>query len=251
MPLRAALTMVLLGDLAAKDPDEYHHFLWAHHLAYAEGYEIEATFGQPLHPLRRELLHMLLVELGRKGLEPETDVLSVLDVGCSLGYLLRHVELDVFPGARTLMGLDVDDYAVRTGTEYLTGMDSKIELVTADLRSLGRVVNDRMFDVVLCCGVLLYLRQESAAKAVDSMLHHARHFVVMNELAEPDVDNGRLTASRIRSSDGGFIHNLDEMVQGSGGEVVARRWGGREIVGGNSVYLVVAAATGEASPEKQ
>ena len=66
-------------------------------------------------------------------LEPERDVESVFDVGCSLGYVLRHVETEVFPSAACLRGVDVDRYAVETGNNYLRSLGSKIELVAGDV----------------------------------------------------------------------------------------------------------------------
>jgi len=241
LPGRAALTFALLSDLARIDPDAFHRFLWSHHLAYAESYEPREMFGiENLHPLRRELLELLTANLRAQNVVPEMDVASVLDVGCSLGYLLRHIETDVFPSAQTLVGLDVDSYAVRVGTQHLKAIGSRVELITADMSALDSALGGRTFDVVMCCGALLYLAEETAASAVQRMLSHARYFVAMNDLACGEIDNASLDASRIRASDHGFIHNLDDMVRRAGGQVVARRWGGREVVGGNSVYLLVA-----------
>src|SRR5689334_7262690 len=44
----------MLRDLAERDPNAYHRFLWQNHLAYADTYEIGIRFqGDAIHATRR------------------------------------------------------------------------------------------------------------------------------------------------------------------------------------------------------
>ena len=46
---------------------------------------------------------------------------SIFDVGCSAGYLLRFMETELFPGATTLEGNDIDEYALANGRGLPSG----------------------------------------------------------------------------------------------------------------------------------
>ena len=35
----------LIADWAMRDPNAYHRFCWAHHMGYAESYEVDQRFG--------------------------------------------------------------------------------------------------------------------------------------------------------------------------------------------------------------
>src|SRR3569833_2907179 len=97
VPYSYSRPISLLEDLAEQTPTEFHRFLWAHHLAYAETYTVGQRFGgDQLQPTRLMLTDMILETLAGLGLDPASDVNSVFDVGCSLGYLLRYFETDVF-----------------------------------------------------------------------------------------------------------------------------------------------------------
>jgi hypothetical protein len=72
------------------------------------------------------------------------------------------------------------------------------------------------------------------------MLRHTSRLAVFAGLAHPDADNRNLAASVLRDRDGTWIHNIDAMVEREGGRVVARRWGGSELVDGNTIYFVLA-----------
>src|SRR5262245_31515819 len=97
-----------LRDLARNDPNGFHRFLWAHHLAYAESYEIARFAPENLDASRHMLFADIEEHLRERALTPERDVWSVFEAGCSLGYLLRHAETKVFPSATRLIGVDVD-----------------------------------------------------------------------------------------------------------------------------------------------
>ena len=227
---RSFLVAELLADLARTDPAEYHRFLWENHVggpAHAKTYEVSHRFGdEKLRTSRRELFQFLCSQLGRRGMDPQKEVKSVFDVGCSLGYVLRFVETDVFPAATCLRGMDVDRYAVETGNTYLRQAASKIELVAGDVSELDQIMGERTYDVVLCCGVLMYLDEDAAARAVKAMLDHTRGLLGLINLADPRADNAQLTCSYVRSEDLGFVHNVGLMVRQAGGHVVFRKWTG-------------------------
>lgn len=231
----------LLRDFAERDPDGFHRFLWAHHLAYAESYEVERRFGgDKVHPTRLMLFADLEEELRRRGAEPARDVQSVFEVGCSLGYLLRHLETGLFASASTLEGNDIDRYAIDAGTRKLTALGSRVRLHHADMAHLTAVFAGRTFDVTIAAGVLMYLREAAALEVVGVMLRHTGRLAVFAGLAHPEQDNLNLPASTLRERDGTWIHNLDAMVERAGGHVVARRWGGAQVVDGNTIYFVLA-----------
>jgi SAM-dependent methyltransferase len=231
----------LVRDLAEHDVNAFHRFLWANHLGYARTYEVAERFGaERVHPSRLVLFDDLHRVLSERGVRPEQDVRSVLEVGCSMGYLLRHAEEHLFAGAEVLEGFDIDAYAVREGAEELRRAGSRVRLEQGDMAELPRLAAGRTFDVVLCAGVLMYLRQEDAARVVREMLAHCGGLVVLAGLAHPSRDNARLEGSVPRGTDQSLIHNLDAMVAEAGGRVVFRRWEGGRSIQGNTIYFVFA-----------
>ncbi len=232
----------LLRDYADRNPNDFHRFLWSHHLAYAESYEVQKRFGaERVHPSRRMLLDDLQAWLDGQGIVPACDVRSVLEMGCSLGYLLRHLETGMFRMAEVLEGIDIDAYAIRVGSEYLARQGSRVRLTVADVASLDEMAAGRRYDVTLCAGVLMYLTQDEAGRVVEALLRHTGRVAAFAGLAHPDQDNAELPRSELRQRDGTFIHNLDAMVDQAGGEVIFRRWEGPRMVNGNTIYFVFAA----------
>jgi SAM-dependent methyltransferase len=242
LPDGPARAVSLVRDLAECDPDAYHRFLWSHHLGYAESYEPRKRFGPAnLRPERRLLFEMLRRFLREIGVA-QAGIGSVLEVGCSLGHLLRFVETDVFRAASVLEGLDIDEYAVRSGNRWLEDQGSRVRLMVADMADMDAVLErDQVYDVVLCAGVLMYLRQEQAARVVESMLRRARTVLVLSGLAHPERDNKELARSQARARDGTFVHNLDAMVSAAGGTVLWRRWDAGAPPGWNTPYFVFGA----------
>ncbi|HEX5413268.1 MAG TPA: class I SAM-dependent methyltransferase [Terriglobia bacterium] len=227
---RSFLCTELLKDLSESDPMEFHRFLWANHVrgnSYGKTYEILKRFGnENLRTSRSELIGFLQACLKDHGMEPKRDVESVFDVGCSLGYLLRFLETEVFTTATCLRGTDVDRYAVETGNAYLHSLGSRIELVTGDANDLDAAMGQRKYDVVLCCGVLMYLDEDAGTRAVRTMLAHTSGLLGMITLAHPLADNAELPRSYVRPEDLGFVHNVDRMVVEAGGRIVFRKWTG-------------------------
>jgi SAM-dependent methyltransferase len=239
-PGQSIFSIEILRDFAEQDPSDFHRFLWANHLGYSESYEVARRFGASnLQASRHLFFGELAAYMRSRGIDPDKDVHSVFDVGCSLGYVLRFAETDVFRSATILRGLDIDAYAVETGSEYLRRLGSKVELVAADMADLDRVMGDQVYDVVFCCGVLMYLEERLAAQVVGMMLRHARLVVSLMGLAHPETDNQNVVRSDVRHGDEARIHNLDLMVQLGGGRVAHRRWDGARLVDGNSIYIVM------------
>ena len=245
VPHRHALAMELLRDVWAADPAALHRFLWANHLAYAESYAVEGRFGEEaVVPSRRMLFEDLRDHLVGAGIDPERDVASVFEVGCSLGYLLRHLETGLFRSARTLEGIDIDRQAIRDGAAYLASIGSRVGVAAADTSELSSILAGRTIDVILCAGVLMYLPEDEARLVVDSILRHTGIVAAFAGLAHPAIDNADLAHSEVRAGDGSFIHNIDAMVQAAGGTVARRRWEGPRNVGGNTIYFVFAVPPG-------
>lgn len=242
LPDRAWWVLELLRDYAEREPDQFHRFLWSHHLGYAETYEIERRFGEErIHPTRRMLFDDLARVLRERGTDPERDIHSVFEVGCSLGYLLRFLETGLFRSAEVLEGMDIDRYAVEAGSTHLATLGSRVRLHHGDMAALEEILDGRRFDVLLCAGVLMYLQEAPAAAVVASILRHTGRLAAFAGLAAPGNDNRELAASTPRTRDGTFIHNIDRMVERVGGRVVFRRWEGASEVDGNTIYFVFAA----------
>jgi 2-polyprenyl-3-methyl-5-hydroxy-6-metoxy-1,4-benzoquinol methylase len=234
-------SMELVRDLSEQDPNSFHKFLWAHHMAYAAPYEVKSRFGtEKMRPSRGMFFADMRSCMQAAGIST-LNIRSVLEVGCSLGYQLRYLETDVFSEATRLEGIDIDEYAVRAGQEYLSGIGSKVSLICGDIQDSDELRGERVYDLILCTGVLMYLKEEDAAGLVRTMLSGSPTMLALAGLAHPSVDNANLSCSCIRESDHTFIHNLDEMVKKGGGRILARRWDGNRKVEGQSIYFVFAA----------
>jgi SAM-dependent methyltransferase len=231
----------LLAEMAERDLETFHRFLWSHHLSYADTYDVARRFGAAnIKGTRHLLLEDVRNALAAEGRPPDT-VRSVFDAGCSLGYLLRHVETEVFLSAEVLEGIDIDRRAIAEGSAYLAAQRSKVRLHAGDLTILDRVMAGRAFDVVFCAGVLMYVRAETAAAAVATMLARCSGVLALSGPAHPQRDNAELAASEPRANDNSLIHNFDDMVRAAGGRILSRRWEGARLLDGNTVYFVIAA----------
>src|SRR5258708_5641849 len=114
LPGNFSVSMALLSDFAESQPNEFHRFLWSHHLAYASSYETARFKARELEPSRLLLFQDIQGHLRKCGMAPERDVDSVFDVGCSVGDVLRYAETQAFPAATRLCGVDVDRKAVES-----------------------------------------------------------------------------------------------------------------------------------------
>lgn len=237
-------SLELVKDFQVDDVNEYHKFLWSHHMAYANTYEVGIRFGRENMAGSRLLFFSDLDRvMNDVRVDPVKDVSSVFEVGCSLGYQLRHMETDLFTGAGELCGVDIDGYAIMSGAEYLGKMGSRVRLKCADMEDLESQMGDRAYDIIVCTGTLMYLTEEAASRVVDTMMRHTGKILAICGLADPVSDNSTLEKSMIRESDRSFIHNIDAMVKKSGGNVLARRWRGDRLVDGHTIYFVFASRT--------
>jgi len=231
----------LIRDFVQRDPNAYHKFLWSHHLAYAAPYEVKARFGaDSIRASRQIFFSHLCKQLTEMGVD-RLEVRSVYEVGCSLGYQLRYMETDLFPSAKTLEGVDIDQYAIHSGMEYLRSVRSNVSLKCGDMQQLNDSLGNRHYDIIVCTGVLMYLTESEATEVVRGMLSHCRVLLAIAGLAHPTLDNALFDCSEVRSNDHTFIHNIDRMVQVAGGKVVGRRWDGSRLVDGQTIYFVFAA----------
>lgn len=234
-------TRELLRDFAEREPASYHRFLWSNHLGYAATYNVEARFlNAELPASRRIFFSDLSAHLRTLGWDPARDIRSVLEVGCSLGYQLQYMESEVFPGAGELVGIDIDRHAIEKGKEHLERIGSNVRLTADDMGNLGRVYEGKRFDVIVCTGVLMYLDEAEATDAMAAMLRLCGKIVAISGLAHPEVDNASLERAVPRSHDGSLIHNMDRIVERAGGTVFARRYEGKRIVDGHTIYFVFA-----------
>ncbi len=229
----------ILKDLAESDINEYHRFLWANHLAYAETYEPAFRFGADNIKESRKIFFRDLLEVIRQhGIDPSSQIRSIFEVGCSLGYQLRYMETDLFPGVEVLMGNDIDKYAIEAGSEYLRNHNSKVQLLRFDMEDLDERLKDRFFDIIISTGVLMYLQEDIATKVVQTMMNHTQGIMAVAGLAYSEKDNSLLEQSVLRERDGSFIHNIDKMVENAGGSIIGRRWEGDKDVDGNTIYFL-------------
>lgn len=240
---RDYLAVGLVGDLSLRDPEAFHKFLWKHHfMGYARWYDSEEELfsAEHMQPSRRMFFADLASVLRELGLQP-MDIGSILEVGCSLGYLLRHLEVEVFPGCRELVGVDIDAPAIHKGTAYLKRCGSKVVLAQADMEDLDRVLGSRTFDLVFAAGVLSYLDEHNAARMVRALLRRTNKVLAFAGLACTSRDNGQLERSEISPDhEQQWIHNFAAMVSAAGGRVVRSRWEGATLYNLQTVHFVFA-----------
>jgi SAM-dependent methyltransferase len=233
--------MGMLDDLRRHNPDALHGFLWSNHLAYAKSYEISDRFGASnVNPSRRILFDDITGHLRSRGLDPRRDIRSVFEVGCSMGYLLRHLEVEVFPSSSTLHGLDIDSYAIETGQKHLRSVQSRVKLHLTDMAAAEDVMGNRIYDVVICCGALMYVNESRAAHVVRTMLLHSGHLVGLICLAQTGQGHASRQRSETRVSDGAFIHDVDGMIHRAGGRVLSSKWIGSSTSGSSPAYVILA-----------
>ena len=250
---RAGLEFALgmLNDMHRRDAGAFHRFLWSNHLGYAASYEVEERFGaSKLNPSRHILLQDIASYLRARGVDPHRNIRSVLDLGCSLGYLLRHVEVDACPSAEVLHGLDIDEYAIKTGTAHLASLQSKVKLFVEDLSATSRFIGGGSYDLILCCGVLMYCNEDSAYETVRTMLSSANHLVGIIALADQTNGGTAMGRSVMRTSDAAFVHDVHQMVQRAGGRVVSSRRIETEVSGSSPSYAILAEPPAMRSPAR-
>jgi SAM-dependent methyltransferase len=238
---RAGWSMELVRDIALNDANQYHKFLWSNHIGYADTYEINQRFGESnLNDSRKLLFSDMQQTLSDLEINYHQDIKSVLDVGSSLGYHLNYLEEKIFTNAETLEGIDIDCYAINKGASHLKNIGSKVQLSCLDMENLESYLSGKSYDLILCAGTLIYLKEDQATKLVSLLLKHTNKMLVFSGIASPDEDNTNLEQSAVRTRDGSFIHNIDKMVAQAEGRIVFRRYEGKKMYGGNTIYFVFA-----------
>ena len=240
---RDYLAVGLVGDLGLQDPEAFHKFLWQHHfMGYARWYDSEDELfsAEQMQPSRRVFFDDLVSVVRELGLQ-RSDIGSILEVGCSLGYLLRHLEVEVFPECTELMGIDIDEPAIRKGTDYLKRHGSKVVLAQGDMEDLDRILGSRTFDLVFAAGVLSYLDEPNAARLVSMLLRRTNKVLAFAGLACTGRNNDQLDRSETSPNhEQQWIHNFGAMVTAAGGRVVRSRWEGAKLYNLQTIHFVFA-----------
>jgi SAM-dependent methyltransferase len=230
LPARDYWSMGIIRDLQASDPKAFHKFVWAHHMAgYARWYNSKSLFGANKMngsvQTFRDFFDALTFVIQDLGLNPSKDIRSALEIGCSLGYLLRILEKDVFPESEEVVGIDIDRDAIDKGAEYLASVGSNVRLIHGDMEELDRIVGRQKFDFTLASGVLSYLDEMDAAKLISKLLVRTNRVLGLVGLACQSSDNRDLERSHLSTEHNNqWIHNFDAFVEKAGGKVVRRRW---------------------------
>lgn len=231
----------LVRDLAARDPKEFHKLLWAHHFKhYGQWYDSEEELFslECMQPSRRLFFADLASVMRQRGLQP-SQIRSVLEVGCSQGYLLRHLETEVFPECRQFLGIDIDGTAIRKGKAFLERAGSRVVLAEGDMEHLDRMLGDRSFDLVYAAGVLSYLDERHAAALVANLLGRTGKVLGLAGLACIRQDNRELEHSEASAEhEHQWVHNFAAMVMAAGGSVVASRWEGATLYNLQTICFV-------------
>lgn len=234
-PFRFEFAMGMLTDLRHRDPVALHRFLWSNHLAYAARYEVPHRFGaSKINPTRHVLFDSISAHLRSRGFDAGTDIRSVLEIGCSQGYLLRHLETTMFRSATTLHGLDLDAHAIRTGSAHLDSAGSRVRLFAGDIETAEKIIGSETYDVVLCCGVLMYVNASIAEQVVRMMFTRVVRLVGLICLAPLKGQCG------LRASDGAFVHDMVPLIDKAGGKVLSSRWIGTPTSGSSPSHVIVA-----------
>jgi SAM-dependent methyltransferase len=220
---RDYLAMGLVRDLLKESPKEFHKFVWSHHLTgYAQRYDSEELLFDvdQMQPSRKEFFGDLILVIQGLGLRT-SDIKSILEVGCSLGYLLRYLEIRVFTDYSEIVGIDIDAGAIEKGNNYLGKIGSDVRLIHGDMESLDQVMGPRSFDLMFSAGVLSYLNEKDATAVIAMMLRRAKKLVAFAGLACLDRNNITLDHSILSPNhDEQWIHNFDAMISAAGGRVV-------------------------------
>lgn len=233
IPVTDHLVMGLVRDFQASDPKSFHKFAWTNHLmGYARWYDVEDELFsiEQMQPSRVELFADLRSVLHNGAGSTSSAIASVLEVGCSQGYLLRHAETHVFPECTELVGIDIDAPAIEKGKRYLAGINSRVKLLAGDMEQLDELLPDQTFDLTIAAGVLSYLNEADAAAVVARMMRRTTKLLALAGLACVDRHNRTLDRSVLSPShEGQWIHNFEAMIAAAGGRVVYSRWEGEKL----------------------
>lgn len=243
MPVRDHVAMGLVRDLLTDDPKEFHKFAWSNHfMGYARWYDSEEELFafEQMQPTRVQLFEDLISVLDAQNVS-RSDVRSVLEVGCSLGYLLRYLETNVFPDCPDIVGIDIDAPAIEKGQRFLAEAGSRVVLRAGDMERVDSLVGPRTFDITLAAGVLSYLNEDDASRMVERLLSRTRKVIALAGLACLERNNNALVRSELSPGHAGqWIHNFEALVTRAGARVVRTRWEGARQYNFQTVCFVFA-----------
>lgn len=79
------------------------------------------------------------------------------------------------------------------------------------------MIGERTYDIVLCCGVLMYMNEHTANEVVRVMCSRAKRLVAIICLAQPEGHRVAIVRTAAALSDGAFIHDVERMIRRTGG----------------------------------
>jgi SAM-dependent methyltransferase len=239
----AKLSFALLSDWRKSNPKSFHKFFWSHHLfEYGRSYESPEHFEtEGLEASRKLFLADLENAIENAELSRSDHAPSVLELGCSLGYLLNSIEVELLPCATRMVGIDLDSKAIEIGRDCLARKGSRVVLEEGDLEELDRIVGQEPFDLTIAAGVLSYLDESDARQALAKIFRHTSRLIALAGLGNKVTDNRNQEESEQSPERyDQWVHNFDRMISDLGGRVIGRRWEGAKLYNGQTVYFVFA-----------
>jgi len=112
---------------------------------------------------------------------PADEVISILDVGCGNGDMLRALaRYGTKKGIRfELYGIDANDFTI-TYARHLSANYKNISYVCADI--FEEVKQERVYDVILCTLTLHHFKDKEIIALLDGLKKQAKMGVVINDL---------------------------------------------------------------------
>jgi len=128
--------------------------------------------GNPFYTIEYLLLKSIDARLARKVLSKDD---SVLNVGC--GFPINEIIFHSW-GIKRVVGIDIDESVIRKGKEWLSGLNTNIELSQGNALSLG--FHRESFDVVVSFSAIEHVRGwENYGQWIENMGNVAKREVVL------------------------------------------------------------------------
>ena len=130
---------------------------------------------------------------------------SLIEIGCGYGQNF-HTIAKQYPRLQ-FIGIDNNQNPVEEGQKTLEAEGiSNVQLVRADARDLSEI-EDNKFDLVICCGFLLYITADEILDVTSSLLRICGKNLLLMEQhrADPDNENAHLGEEQhIKASSGPY-----------------------------------------------
>src|SRR5262249_47033769 len=107
------------------------------------------------------------------------------------------------------------------------------------MESAEHILGRWKYDLVLCCGVLMYVNERIAENVVRAMFAGAARLVGLICLAPPQDG-----WSGVREHDGAYIHDVDQMIRRAGGGVISLDCVDTNISGSSPSHVILAEPRG-------